>query len=439
MSKPSADAGNQLLRFGGLADCVVVCGDTEFNVRKDIICRGSPVLKQFCEEGLQQFGAIRLAFADYDLPTVSRVFLYLYTGNYDDGMYPNFGRNTKSIASSPGQESIHLQRHDGKRSDNKDPTGDPQPVFSRNVNALVESNLKVHLCAKALQIKSLEALALVKLESRCLNDLDPADIASIISYVYEHSTHEDLELRTMVMRSCTKNIVLVMRDAEIVSLLKKYEPLASNLLEETWAYVTQQSITEERSRKENETAIVKLEAECQELRKEKESATTSLVKYKGPNLELKSQVLSLKAGTASLASQNDSMRKKISSMTCEKSILLDEQVALRKKLRWENGISRNQQHNLQQKISSLQNKLDNANSRLRDADPANHALGRVRGENESLRKEVKWLRRMLEHAQRLVKDTTECRHCDTAFWALLKVDLHKDDVYVKCGSCGQKH
>lgn len=370
---------------------------------------------------------------------MSRVFLYLYTGNYDDGTYPNFGRNTKSIASSPGQESINLQQHNGKPSVNKDPPGDSQTVFPRNVNALVKANLKVYLCAKALQIKSLEALALVKLELRCRNDLDSADAASIISYVYEHSTHEDLELRTMVMRSCTKNVALVMRDAEIVSLLKKYEPLASNLLRETWTYFTQQSTAEERSRKENATEIAKLKAECQELRKEKESATTSLVKYRGPNLELESQVLSLKAGTASLASQNDSMRKKISSMTCEKSILLDEQEALRKKLRWENGISRSQQHNLQQKISSLQNKLDSANSRLRDTEPANHAWGRVRGENASLRKEVQWLRGKLGHAQRLVKDTTECRRCGKAFWALLKVDLRKNDVCVKCGSCGQKH
>ncbi|KAF7509600.1 hypothetical protein GJ744_007638 [Endocarpon pusillum] len=110
---------------------------------------------------------------------------------------------------------------------NRDPTRDPQPVFPRNVNALVKRNLKVYLCAKALQIKSLEALALVKLESRCRNDLDPADIASTISYVYEHSTHEDLKLRTMVMRSCTKNVALVVRDAETVSLLKEYEPLTS--------------------------------------------------------------------------------------------------------------------------------------------------------------------------------------------------------------------
>ena len=53
MSTSSADTGNQLLRVVDLADCVVVCGDTEFNVRRDIICRGSSVLKQFCEEGLQ--------------------------------------------------------------------------------------------------------------------------------------------------------------------------------------------------------------------------------------------------------------------------------------------------------------------------------------------------------------------------------------------------
>ncbi|KAF7509601.1 hypothetical protein GJ744_007639 [Endocarpon pusillum] len=107
-------------------------------------------------------------------------------------------------------------------------------------------------------------------------------------------------------------------------------------------------------------------------------------------------------------------------MTCEKSILLDEQEALSNKLRWENDIARNQQHNLQQKISSLQNKLDNANPGLREAEPANRAWGRVRRKNESLRKEVEWLRGTLEHAQRLVKDTTECRHCDTAFWALFE-------------------
>ncbi len=392
----------------------------------------------------QKFHAVRLGFADYTLPTVSRVFLYLYTGDYNDETYPRLGRNTKSIVSSPSEENINLQQaqrgQNGKGSNNtEEPTNDHQPVFPGHVTALAKNNLEVYHCAKALQVESLKALALAKFESRCHKDLKSADVAAMIRFVYEDNSQQDIKLRSLLLRHCTKNIAPVIGDAEIVSLLKKHEPLAWNLLEEAWANVTQLSAAEERLRKEKEAEIATLEAECKKLRKETESAATSLVKYKGPNLELESQVLSLKAGTTSLVIRNDLMQKEIASLTREKLSLLNEQGALRQELRRENGKSRGQQHNLQQKILSLEQKLGHANSRLREAESANHAWGRIRREKDSLRKEVEWLRGTLEYAQRLVKDTRECRHCGDTFWALLKVDLHKDDVYIKCGDCGQKH
>ncbi len=395
----------------------------------------------------QKFHAVRLAFAEYNLPTVSRVFLYLYTGKYDDSTYPRLGRNTKSVASSSSEENTNLQQaqHEqnsnrtNNNNNNKEPINDHQPGFPRHFTALVSSNLEVYLCAKALQVESLKALALAKLESRCNKDLKPADVAAMIRFVYEGSSQQDIQLRTLLMRHCTKNIALVVGDAEVVSLLKKHEPLAWSLLEEARANVTQLSTAEERLKKVKQAEISKLEAECKKLRVETESATTSLVKYKAPDLELESQVLDLKAGTASLVSRNDCLRKEISNLTRENVNLLNEQEALRDELRRENGKSRGQQHNLWQKISSLQKRLDDTKSRLRTAESADQAWARVRDEKDALGKEIAWLRGTLEYAQRRVKDTKKCKFCHQVFWALLKVDLVKDDVYIKCGDCGQKH
>lgn len=372
------------------------------------------------------------------------MFLYLYTWNYDDESHPSLGRNIKPIIDSPGEEVPNLQKahheQNGKQpNNNKEPTNDHQPNSPPLVTALAKINLKVYLCAKALQIESLKTLALAKLDSSCQRDLESGHIGAMICFVYEDNSLQDIQLRTLLMRHCTKNIALVMGDAKVVSLLKKHEPLAWSLLEEAWANATQLSTAEERSRKEKQAEIAKLEAECKELRQGTESATTSLVKYKGPDPELESQVLSLKAGTASLVSRNDSLWKEISSLTRENSDLLKEQDALRLELSREMGRSRGQQHNLQQKISSLQIKLEVAKSRLQKAESANQGWSRLRKENESLKKEVEWLRETLEFAQQLIKNTKECRYCHQVFWALLKVDLGKNDVCVRCGDCGQKH
>lgn len=92
MSGVSADSGDRLLRSGEFADCVIIAGGKEIRSHQKIICSQSNVLKQLCEQGLKKYRTIRLEFTDHDLQTVSRVFLYLYTGDYSDESYPNLGR-----------------------------------------------------------------------------------------------------------------------------------------------------------------------------------------------------------------------------------------------------------------------------------------------------------------------------------------------------------
>ena len=382
---------------------------------------------------------MRLAFADYDLPTVSRVFLYLYTGDYDDETYPNLGHNAKPIASSPGEEITNLQQRDDKTSDNKDPADDTQPVFARNVTALVKRNLKVYLCAKALQIESLEALALVKLESNCCNDLESADVASIISYVYEHSTHEDLKLRTMVMRSCTKNMPLATGDAEIVSLLKKHEPLAWTLIEETWRNAVDLTTVGKAPNDERQAEFHKMQVECEQLRTELKSVATALVKFGRPQPDQQSQTARLKAEITVLRAQNNHLETEASRLTKANTDLWNEREALQKKLSQEYQKKDNKHQALMKKNFVLENKFEETQVDLRKAESRRFAWGALNREKKELKEEVDWLKNTLTNAQRLVQNTRECRQCHYAFWALLKVNLHKNDVWVKCARCGVNH
>lgn len=221
---------------------------------------------------------------------------------------------------------------------------------------------------------------------------------------------EDVDLRTTLLRICTENVALVKLDAELVSLLENHEPVAWNLLADTWMKLLEATAAEKAKKRERQEEIDILKAECQELRNETKSATTALVKFKRTDLGLESEVLDLKTGVTSLMTRNNPSEMEASCLTRKISDLTNEQAALKRELRQENGQRRNEQHNYANKISKLEAKLD-AQSRLR---ARNYAWGKLREEKDSLKREVQWLEDMLHDAEERVQDVRECSHCGKA-------------------------
>lgn len=413
---------------------------------------------------------MRLEFADYDLPTVARVLLYLYTGKYHDEVYPNLGHPLKSsIATSPlvgansHQNVSQQQEEEGRNIKDSPLTFGVGPTNSTGIKIWAVKNLDVYLCAKALKIDLLKTLALTKLDFRCRSDVSSASLVATFSYIYDRISFGDTDLRTMLLRICFENHDLVQRDGELVNVLKRHEPITWTLLAEMLLKVPEMPVPAVSSNKGLQAEIDLLRAENERLKKDTHSTTpmtTALVKYKASDSGLESEVVSLNARMKLLRAENGHLKTETSTLTQANQILVKEQDAQKSKPDQEDGKQRKREHAANMRISFLEgkvrylvnqlrnaesrlrylvNQLNDAESRLRHADAQNYAWGKLHREKKALRSEVEWLEGMLKDAQTLVKETRECKHCDKAFWALLKVDLNQDDVCVKCGNCGQKH
>jgi BTB/POZ domain len=450
MSILSADARCQLLRSGDFADCVVIAGKKEIKVHRKIICAQSPVLKQLCEEGLevgtselcegsaltwtQKFGSVRLEFANYDLQTLSRVILFLYTGKYSDESYPDLGYIKPS---SPPDDRTNLE--------NKPDIRDSPDLFemmsskSPRATEIAVNNFKVYLCAKTLDIEPLKGLALAKLESCCHNRFIWKGIVPIFSYIHEHSNPEEIDLRTMLMRVCMKDTNVVMRDPELVALLKKHEPVAWILLEETTTKISKLQAAEKVSQAEQRAQIDKLKEECERLRNETKSTETALVKFKDPDLSLQSKLLNTRNEARLLRARNAVLEAEISEFTQAYQALMKEHETMKKEVKHAKGKTLTGDQNYGNKIQSLQEKLKNAQTKLRHTDSSNHAWGKLNHEKKSLESQVQYLKDMLEDAEGLLSDTRKCRRCGTGFCALLSVNRERKEIYVKCADCGHTH
>jgi hypothetical protein len=95
---------------------------------------------------------VRLEFADHNVPTVSRVFLFMYTGYYSDVSYPVLGVKRRDSPGPPCGSDVLL-------------------VDSDSPGTITAKNLDVYLCAKLLAIKPLQTLAITKLDKHCRNKI----------------------------------------------------------------------------------------------------------------------------------------------------------------------------------------------------------------------------------------------------------------------------
>lgn len=199
------------------------------------------------------------------------------------------------------------------------------------------------------------------------------------------------------MRICMENMALVKRDVELVSVLKTHEPVAWNLLEESWTKSIGLQAAKSTSNTEQRAEIDRLRAECEQLKNGTKSEAAAVVKYGGADLCLepkpsKSSVqaiwpgdeLSLcKAEASRLTQKNQDLKRKLE--------------GLRKGLRQENGKRRNEQHNAANTIKHLQDKLKHEEDMPRrlielignltslDAEGHNSAKARLKQEMGSLR------------------------------------------------------
>lgn len=446
----AVDAHSLSLQFGDAADLVVICGGKEIKARQTVVCFWSPVLKQCCEEGLrvsnadltcdcaltgaQEFGSVRLEFADYNLSTLSRVFLYCYTGDYSDECYPANGRIGPSLSVLSCEENNTRPKSPSQMQ--ADTTDQSPPSNSSRITTMVRENLKVYLCAKTLAIGSLQAHALTKFESRCRDAIKEAGFAAVFDYVYKHTSTGDVDLRKMLIRTCMKNMNLIMRDEELLSSLRKNEPIAWSLLEETRTKNLDIRAAAKSSDTEHQAEIEKLKTECEQLRSEKKSPPTALVRYRpsapAPDLPSSLEVTNLKTRTSLLRAENDQSKLELSKLTLEVD-------SLKHALRLESGKRQNDMHNWENRMEGLQLKLHNAEARLQSTASSDRAWGKLNKAKKSLQSEVDSLEYLIGKAERQMKDVDSCKGCDKAFWALLKVDLDKNDIVVQCGNCGQRH
>ena len=364
---------------------------------------------------------MRLQFTNLDLPTVSRVLVHLYMGDYSDETYPLLGEECQSIPDLPGGH-------------NTPPT---QSTEYHGLRGIAAKNVHVYLCAKMLAIDPLKTLAVAKLDSRFRDSLDSANLAAAFSFVFEHTASEDTELRTMLMRICMENIALVKGDAHLASLLNQHEPVAWNLLGETWMKSVVLHTPEKASNTEEQSEINRLKAECEQMRIQMTSATTALVKLDRPLPAQESGILPGAMEACDL--RKDIYHSETLKLAQAKRDLMKKQRALQEELQHENKKSPKAQTTLRDKVSILEEKLSNAQSNLKNAEAKNRAWGVLKKEKKSLKSEVEWLEDALDKAQKRVEELRKCSHCDKAFWALLKIDREKNKIYVKCGKCGRKH
>jgi DNA repair exonuclease SbcCD ATPase subunit len=345
--------------------------------------------------------------------------VYLYTGGYSDEFYPILGVEHRGILNPPGGHKMQSDQ-------------------SHSVSSMVKKNLNVYLCAKDLAIEPLKALAVTKFESRCRDDVSEPVLAAIFHLVYESTDSKDIELRIKLMRICHYNRSVAEHGTELVSAIKMHEPMAWILMQEICVHFHNIQAAAKSSQTTQQAKIDSLEAQCKKLESEEASATTAVVKFNQIQPSQGRQALSLIPSANILrnsTNHSNDFKTEASKLLQENQKLQNKQKDLERQLRQENGRRRNQQHNFEVKISILGDRL----AKLKNVQASNHAWGALNLEKASLEKRAAWLKDIIVYAQKRVKDIRECTHCNTNFWGLLKVDLEKNDVYIKCGSCGQKH
>jgi hypothetical protein len=185
-------------------------------------------------------------------------------------------------------------------------------------------------------------------------------------------------LRTTLVYICLENSAFAAAGAEIVFLMEQHEPVAWHLGRRVLMKSLELLPMEEVSKPEKQADRNEFKAEFQQLRNELKSVSTALIRYQPP------QPQEAKSKASDAEARQNSPRY----------------------YTW--GALRRAEKGLRSDVTNLTS-------------------------------EVTTLKNSLEEAQKRIKDCQSCRVCRRQFFALLKVDLPKGDIWVKCRSCGGNH
>ncbi|CAI6088670.1 unnamed protein product [Clonostachys chloroleuca] len=74
---------------GEYSDMKLVCQGCEFKVHKVVVCTQSPVLATAIQGVFQESRTGIINIENFEPSTVSRMVEFLYTGDYDDPLFPH--------------------------------------------------------------------------------------------------------------------------------------------------------------------------------------------------------------------------------------------------------------------------------------------------------------------------------------------------------------
>ncbi|KAI8633281.1 hypothetical protein F5Y19DRAFT_417325 [Xylariaceae sp. FL1651] len=97
------------------SDMTVTCKGCEFKVHRAIVCTQSPFFDKAISNGFKESMTRVIDLPDDD-PDIFKLFLqFLYTGNYDDGVIPTYGKPSSVALMRPEEVTRMLSRQPGVR------------------------------------------------------------------------------------------------------------------------------------------------------------------------------------------------------------------------------------------------------------------------------------------------------------------------------------
>ena len=433
MAGLSADASLKLLQSGQFADFTVICEGKEIKVHRMIVCAQSREWSAACDgtlivdssshlrahssDSLQGFPTSRAEICSHDLATVSRVLLFLHTGDYDDKVVPDLGKALPGIdklesyaqlssddestlfEESEGTQEIKSELHNkGKRDD---------AVTDKTLGSQLVVNAKVYLCAKTLKIDDLLTLALERFMSLAHARLSVSVIVAVATFIFEDCKTNDVELRAEMFRVCLKRIASVKSEGCLVQLLQMHEPLAWTLL------------------KGAEETRSKLASTLEEGKK----ATAQSIQS---GEKLVADVKRLTAENKRLAAAVSAKNDEVNELFLEEQDQNSDIEKLRVEISKQVGVVRTKQ----ERIDDLVRQSRLANKEAREA---KHRQGAVRDRNTDLEKEAEDIKAAIDRFGAHMGKRSWCQSCNVNFGANMFTEDGYKRLRLYCGHCDKNN
>ncbi len=161
---------------------------------------------------------------EWEPEILSMTLSYLYTGDYNDEIM------TSKEAQIPSGNLAMLGDND--ESENSSKLGDPMIHSTACQTPACLVSVRVYILADYTQIDGLKKLALSKFSVQAQRQFDTQSFLGAVQTTFDHTSHNDLGLRKVVIRLCFENIDLVEQDEDLTAIINANEPVAWSLLKE---------------------------------------------------------------------------------------------------------------------------------------------------------------------------------------------------------------